>query len=388
MQKPLITLNEIVWEITGRCEKNCYFCGSADVKDSEIDEDKIKKIADAIIKFPPRNIDISGGDPLLVSRATHEYITDLFRTYEISHHIIVNPFSITKENINTLALYDLVGISCNSKGDLQRIKDLDIPHSNVCEFALITNFNLNNFFSYNEIEEYVKDKGISWQIQYTVFREYNPLALYENEEALIEFSKRVEKSINSGIAVVISDNMNGNRCFAGTYSIGITQDGKVLPCLSMRSWKNEIDSAYAGDILKHGLKEIWENNFNDYRFSTFGCCKDVCKNKVIATYELSKATEKESIEIKETTIEDVIELYKKQTPKFPGQVVFPEMPANPPPVFVYYGVFTGVPTIVAYAITAPAVTTANPYKKDIWKVSSNSFFYKHSDDINKEPSGL
>jgi molybdenum cofactor biosynthesis enzyme MoaA len=63
MRKKL-ELQEIVWEITGECKNGCSYCGSKDAWNCITDVDKICKIADEIAKYPPKEINMSGGDPL------------------------------------------------------------------------------------------------------------------------------------------------------------------------------------------------------------------------------------------------------------------------------------------------------------------------------------
>ena len=102
MQQPLIKLKEIIWEITGECKNGCRYCGSKNVWNIKTDEDKILSIAREICEFPPEVIDISGGDPLLVSHEAHNNITTLFRNKNIKPHILFNPKSLIKEKRKTL----------------------------------------------------------------------------------------------------------------------------------------------------------------------------------------------------------------------------------------------------------------------------------------------
>jgi hypothetical protein len=52
----------------------------------------------------------------------------------------------------------------------------------------------------------------------------------------------------------------------------------------MRSWQGDIKEVSQGNILEKGLRFIWENKFQNYRFCQFKCCKDHTNNKYIAKY--------------------------------------------------------------------------------------------------------
>lgn len=90
MQIQHLQLKEIIWEITGECKNNCKYCGSKLVRNTRTPENIILKIAEEISKYSPKEIDISGGDPLLVSKETHEVITKLFKSKDIICKILAN----------------------------------------------------------------------------------------------------------------------------------------------------------------------------------------------------------------------------------------------------------------------------------------------------------
>lgn len=282
MQEPMIKLKEILWEITGECHNGCAYCGSSSVWKEKTDENKIKCIVDEIAKFPPEQIDISGGDPSLVSLGTHKYIKEVLSNVGVKVKVLLNPKSILnagKRKFLTICdLYDWVGISINTKEELELAKELMIPN-----MTIITNFNLSNIFLFDKIFEFVKNWNVIWQIQYTVykskvFEEENPLALYENEETSNYLFDKINNAMDVYDKIVIADNMNNGRCSAGIYSIGILSNGDVIPCLSMRSWTSNCDKD-CPNMLNKPLETIWENEFKRQRFGSFFCCKDTCKNR-------------------------------------------------------------------------------------------------------------
>lgn len=357
MQNQHIKLHEIIWEVTGKCNNRCEYCGSKDAWNATIDNNTIIKIAENIALFPPEEIDISGGDPLLVDLATHEIITNVLKDKKVKCKILVNPKSINKrqETIKVLSLYDWIGISINTSEELKLMDGYGI--NNVLKKStIISNFNLQNIFIYNEIEEFVKKHNLMWQIQYTIYKDSNdPLAIYNNDKALAFFSSQISKSIADGVKILIADNANCGNCGAGMHSIGILFNGDIVPCLSMRSWL-EINSVIVGNILneknsqknkdvnygyktdkgyndykENPLKYIWENRFDKYRFFSFECCKDKCKNKCVEIKSVNKSIPIEKI------------------PKDPDLCEkIPKMPPCPPTIV--YGVFPRPPRVLLYGI--------------------------------------
>lgn len=348
MEQNHLKLKEIVWEVTKTCNNNCWYCGSksrTNFKET-ISEDKINVIANRICEYPPEEITISGGDPLLLSKVTHENIVSRFKEKKIVTKIVVSPKSNIKQKLDILSLYDVVGVSINDKDDLEKFKD-SINYS----FTIITNFNIKNLYSFDIIKEYVKKNDLSWQIQYTVFKEEdNPLAIYNDEDAFLEFDKKVCESIQEGLKIIVSDNASFNSCFAGKNILGITADGNVLPCLSMVSWEDE-SNLVEGNILEEDLRTIWKTKFEKYRFNDYKCCKDHCKRKAIVKYEIK--------------IEDI----KKDILSNPWEY-------KRDPIIVYYGVYNE-PVVTMYMVS-------NPFDKDIPPCSAYGVFDFPKTDIKYE----
>jgi MoaA/NifB/PqqE/SkfB family radical SAM enzyme len=308
MQNSHLKLKEIIWEITGRCNNKCEYCGSKESWHVPVDTEKIIKIAQNIAKFPPEEIDMSGGDPLLVNYETHKVVTGILKDKGVKCKIIINPKSIANPKSyttlivsNILELYDWIGLSINTEEELKLLISA-FDKSFLKKSTIISNFNLQNIFMYDEIENFVKENDLTWQIQYTMYEDENNIsAIYNNPKALNFFSEKIYNSISRGIKIVVADNANCGNCSAGMYSIGILWNGDVVPCLSMRSWLN-VDQVVVGNILDDPdkekikgdpLKYIWQNRFDKYRFESFKCCKDHCKNKCVEINK-NKSTKKQS----------------------------------------------------------------------------------------------
>lgn len=358
MQTPHIKLKEIIWEITSECHNGCKYCGSKLVRNEKTSVEDIYEIAKAIAKYPPEQIDISGGDPLILSISTHEEVLRILREKNIICKILVNPKSIGDSSnsaaFEILEKYDWTGISINTKEELSIAKKaLEVPDG-FHKYTVITNFNIQNLYNFDLIEEFVKTQDKMWTIQFTVYDDpNNPLALYntENEDAFNLLKEKVE---NSDANIILSDNIrNDSTCSAGHYSIGITSVGYVIPCLSMRSWAS-IDLFSSRNLFKIPLEEIWKNEFKEQRFGCFKCCKDACGNKFLQQKSIKYKSKDEDVPtIKENInlgkLNDFIEKTIKEI-KYPKRkdmttimygVAYPSYPPIDlnPPIVMMYGVF-------------------------------------------------
>lgn len=289
MQTKHLELYEVIYEITGECHNNCAYCGSKEIWKKKTDEDQIKKIVEAIGQFPPREIDISGGDPLVVSLDTHKFLVEHLKSKGLKAvKILVNPMSLRKDPkaaMDILGLYDWCGVSVNTEEELDIWTQLYVDDSLFRSFkhTVITNFNLGNVFLFPVIEKFVKKHDLMWQIQYTMYSDPDhPLAIYNNLHACEALGKWIAQARQKGkIKLMLADNMNCGLCGAGKHSLGILANGDVVPCLSMRSWIKDINKIVQGNILTQPLEELWQFGFKDQRFKDFFCCKDHCKNRCI-----------------------------------------------------------------------------------------------------------
>lgn len=267
-----IKLKEIIFEITDACFQNCSYCGSKDdINKTPIDNDNIIRIVDNIASYPPDEIDISGGNPLLVDKHIHGYLTETLKTKNVICKILVNPFNVKTSDIKTLQLYDWVGVSINNMAELNRAMHGDFVTK--FGFTVITNFNTSNVFLFKAIEDFVVTNKLQWQIQYTMYKGENELALYDKPEAVNFFMSMIDQS---SARIIKADNANQGKCSAGMASIGILASGFVVPCLSMRAWEEDT-LLCMGNLLEESLRCVWETRFAQYRCREFKCCKDVTK---------------------------------------------------------------------------------------------------------------
>jgi MoaA/NifB/PqqE/SkfB family radical SAM enzyme len=317
-----LDLTDIVWEITGACRNNCSYCGSKANWKAPVDEELIKKISYEIYKFPPIEVNISGGDPLLVSYETHDEIIKLFKQEDIKCKIVVNVKSlinreVNHDNISKLELYDRIGVSLNTVNEISLFRKIEniLPTDKI---TIITNFNVVNVFLFEEICKLVKEKNYLWMIQYTIYKTIDKRAVYYSNESFNYLKSKVTNALKEGVGIVVADNATSYPCAAGLKSVGILYDGSVVPCLSMRAWCRDIETEVQGNILTNGLKDIWVEGFRKQRFQNFVCCKDYCGRKCLleleeepTTYKLEDLHKIPDLK-KELIIDEIFENNKKK----------------------------------------------------------------------------
>ena len=376
MQNSAIQLKEIIWEITSECKNNCKYCGSKKERHIKTDEDTIRKIADAIALYPSKEIDFSGGDPLLVPYKTLKYCVDVLKKKNVVCKILVNPFSLSgylPAVIKTLHLFDWIGISLNTEEEVIYYNKIhEHFEQELKNITIISNFNCQNVFEFDKIREMAVRNKL-WQIQFTVYNEgdSNENALYEHDSALKFLNDKVNEAVINGTKIIVADNANRGVCSAGMYSLGILYDGTIVPCLSMRSWNKNIRDLSEGDIT-FGLKEVWEDNFKKYRFKEFKCCKDHCKGKIIDIKSRMNSDFKKEWE-------KILDKINKGDPLPP--YTNPYCPT--PPIAVYYGVSPNITPVygvgwpngvMAYAVANPSImayAVQSYYAVTIGDISAN-----------------
>jgi hypothetical protein len=187
-------------------------------------------------------------------------------------------------------------------------------------------------------------------------------AIYNNDEALKYFQSKVTEA-SKNVNIILADNCNNGQCGAGIHSLGITYDGKVIGCLSERSWKKYIDINIEGKLVSDSplilgdtdfLEDIWLRRFQLQRFSEFKCCKDHCKNKVV----------------QQTACVKLVTTAGETTVTWPEPNKICPIPYQP--IVTLYGV--NVPPAMAYAVSGGGTYVYAVFTPDtplVYGVSSN-----------------
>lgn len=259
-----LKLNEILWEITPECNRNCKFCGSKQLLGkSRLDNDKILQIAQNIATAKPGSVTITGGEPATIGP---DLLYDVTTTLGVPVKIVSNGSILLNDFTNVLNKFTSTGISINDLNDINRVEPgIKLANNPV----VITNFGKHNIWEFNTIESFVSDHDITaWQIQLTMGEDIFQLPpdgirhLY----GLIGESKLESY-------VVLADNLQQKfDCPAGLCSCSVTYDGNVIACLAERVYCDSI--TIQGNLFEDSLTTIWQNSFKDCRFGERKCCRD------------------------------------------------------------------------------------------------------------------
>jgi len=111
-------------ELTYKCNQRCLQCynNSGTTKDREITGDEWVGIVENLVKFPIRDVVISGGEPTLLGDTLIK-IMDIFHKNGAYFRFITNGMLIDEEWINKLAKYDFSFIQFSIDGATPEVHD-------------------------------------------------------------------------------------------------------------------------------------------------------------------------------------------------------------------------------------------------------------------------
>ncbi len=263
----MLTLRDVVYEITPHCNKGCIECGSHGISHlSNPTKEQIDAIVNAILEYPPETITITGGEPgalpIDVLNSAIDKLSEKCRVNIVTNGAIFN--------VDPNSKLGVIGLSINKLDDTEVFEKL-YCRINKYRTTMITNFGTHNIWSFDDLAEIAKDFG-TWQIQLTMGEFMLPA---DGIEYLMD---KISKT--SDVKIVLADNLDPDRkCLAGINMCGITYDGEVVPCLSERA-SNHCKITTYGNIVTTGLKNIWEHGFKDMRFTDDGWCNE-CRKGIV-----------------------------------------------------------------------------------------------------------
>ncbi len=393
--------NEILWEFTLKCNKNCAYCGSKKLLNSNESKFTHDEITDAIISVNPIEVTITGGEPSTEFLQLEKAILKL-KNVGIKVKVLTNGNFFSElaeiesqdevdEINNAITQY---GLSINTLEDIDEFRKSSIYLPYLDKITMITNFGTHNIGNVFDLAKCAAQFSC-WQVQLTIGNEFQ-LDL----DAIKDLQQKLTKIGESGLVNVIrADNFVCGKCKAGIHGFSITYDGNIIPCLSYRAWKSDLN--IQGTI--ENIIDIWENGFKFNRERKFvPSCKTISGiEKVISNDDITECLRG-----------------KRLNPKpLPSKKL--EKPAKPPVVYMYgvvypkdfgfdntpvvYGVFQPNDdknydnTITVYGVAVPGDKFDNtpmvygvvePYNNESITVDNSSSFINKSksmfDDIIKK----
>ena len=276
-----IKLQEILWETTLDCNKNCTYCGSKDIlnKDENV---SVINIANEIIKYPPKRITLTGGEPALLKELPE--VIEILSKNNISVNILTNGLLYNKLPHN-IEFIDRIGYSVNTLEDIKVVaNNLDKISTTHIESVMITNFGTHNIWEFDKLAKcYADNNFVNWQVQLTMGEQQLTADgiqhLYNNFDAGYSFGDLLVDFQN----VVFADNLQKHHeCNAGMNSLSILQNGDIVRCLSARAYEKKLEiygnlnSEFDISNSKSKLQHIFECDMNSCRFcSELKCCRDL-----------------------------------------------------------------------------------------------------------------
>ena len=281
-------LDNVVWELTLRCNARCLHCGSSAGGDREnnLSEQELLRVCDELAAAQCRKVTLIGGEVFL--HPSWRKIVQRLSSHGIYVAVVTNGLFLDEEKIKFFAENntECIGISLdgscpethdkirNVHGIFDRIFALDglfkkykIP---VVAVSTITNMNIldmpnilkllkTSFFDgwqiqvgspYGRMQE---NLGLN-ELEYYVMGIFIALAQRRVNQNKLEihgmhdvgyYSDVIPETVN-----LAGENWDG--CPAGRYVMGIRSDGKVTGCLSIYN-----DKYLDADLRKKSVTDIW-----------------------------------------------------------------------------------------------------------------------------------
>ena len=258
--------NEILWEFTLKCNKNCSYCGSKNILNSNERKFTYEEITKAIISVHPKEVTITGGEPSVKFDELYKSVNAL--TYaKINVKVLSNGHIFEKITDDFNKMISQYGLSVNTLDDIEQLKKDGKFLKYLNKTTMITNFGTHNIENIFEIAKFAVQFSC-WQVQLTIGNEFQ-LDLNQIRDLQDKLEKLKESKL---INLIKADNFNCGKCMAGIYGFSITYDGNIIPCLSYRAWKSDL--CIQGTIKD--IKNIWQNGFKFNRERKFvPSCKSI-----------------------------------------------------------------------------------------------------------------
>ena len=290
------TLEKVVWELTARCNMNCFHCGSACGEKSlpgELNTKEALVLADDIAVLKPNYVGFSGGEPLL--RNDWHLIAQRLSGYGIDVHIITNGSLLNESHVKHILDAGIKSVSVSVDGTYkvhERIRRRDGCYNAVkraftmlkeagIPYAAITTAIKENMEDLPKLRDELIQMDVSvWRIQPALLvgnMTQHPSSLISPQDIqwIIDFS--FDENKKGVIDICLPDNVGyytrkevlsrqlynksaelpvWQGCSAGIRIAGILHNGDVVGCTSIRN----------ADFI--------EGNVRERKFSDIWTCKD------------------------------------------------------------------------------------------------------------------
>jgi radical SAM protein with 4Fe4S-binding SPASM domain len=308
-------LEQVVWEITWKCNAKCMHCGSDCIsveKQNELTTAECLDVVADLKQLGTEIIFLAGGDPLC--RKDFGAIAAAIKSQGMNVAFISNGLGLNDDNLAVIKAIDPIafGLSLDAaeaymhdyirghKGcfdnvisSIKKLQEMGV------EVSIVSTIHKLNFSQIPKIRELLLNLGVRyWQLQYADFIGRMPseamiteAQFWEMAKFILDTKQNYSDKIDligadvsgymSDFAMAIQGHWYG--CQAGMKVLGIGSDGTVRGCLSQ-----QFDRYIEGNVRERSIIDIW-NDPNAFQYNRhFDCsmltgyCKDcryrsVCK---------------------------------------------------------------------------------------------------------------
>jgi len=278
--------NQVVWELTLKCNLHCIHCGSSAGK-TRLNELTLKEslaLCKDLSTLNTNEVCLMGGEPFL--RKEWYRIASEIKDLGMKLLFISNGYNVNKDIISKLVQLQPHAVSTSLDGATAKthdyIRGVQGSHKKVMEFistsqqsnlpmTVITTVNKLNFKELPQLKDFLIGKNIAWQIQTAApeGRFSKKLALTKEEfYAVGLFIASLQKQYTRQELPVIGAHCFGYHskhlpclglypkwtgCQAGISILSIKSNGDVIGCLSTP------DKYIEGNIRKRSIIDIWND---------------------------------------------------------------------------------------------------------------------------------
>ncbi|MEW6067655.1 MAG: radical SAM protein [Nitrospirota bacterium] len=294
---------------TIRCTQNCSFCFNQNILDSasysDMNAEKASTLCDILTKTAISEIDILGGEPLLIpwikDFVTH--LTESGTTINISTngslpHVVQKFIDIDTSFLNIgfsvhgfIRTHNSLTQSDNFLKTTKGIQHLLLAGKNPIVKSLLTKENMNEIL---DLVLYLKELGV--RKYYLMHEDIIGRKIYQNCISFPEFwdfysklkattGNKLDIGFVAASGFVSESKDTTGRCNAGIKKIAIMPDGSAFPCNLFAGFTEFC----LGNIFKDGIEQIWRSpklkpfrkNFTKNRCKINNCehyfiCKGGC----------------------------------------------------------------------------------------------------------------
>ncbi|TET10565.1 MAG: radical SAM protein [Candidatus Thorarchaeota archaeon] len=283
-----------VWEITLACNLNCIHCGSAAgrKRDDELSTEEALQLCDDLKGIGCQGVALMGGEPLL--RPDWVTISEKVHNLGMELSIITNGWLGLDDNViqqivelapecvtvsldgGESSVHDMIrgveGSFDRATQAIDRFASLGLPT------AVITTVHKLNLKELTKIRDYLKGKGVAWQIQMATPHgrleqrhvlsqdEYYSVALFiAATRKLYSKELMVAGAHDMGYFSTILPDLQVKAwqgCQAGIGTLGIQSNGNITGCLALP------EQFIEGNIRDRPLREIWYDK-ESFTFSRY-----------------------------------------------------------------------------------------------------------------------